>query len=596
MKITLWAKQFFQNFSQGTVRFGYAILSFLVTMVFANMAVYQSETYEKEILTFLLLGMLYVSSQLASELFFSDNRRIKALFYVLSTLFTIGYYFYIKNNGLSEYSFMVRTGILLFIIAVSWILIPSLPKDSRSFSAHLMLYVKQFSTTFLFSLVLTLGLYAILGAFNFLITSIDYRIYSTVAVTIIFGFFPLFFLSSIPMFPTSNHSIEETAYLQAIRVPAFFKILLSYIVIPIILAYTLILILYIVQNLMGSFWSQSLLESLLVSYLIIGWLTLFLIENFDNRLVSFFKKYFAYLLLFITFLQGASSSLQVKHDGLTDTRYFVILFVIFSVFSSLIYLFKKEKINWIPLFLIFLAFLSIVPVIDAVSLGTRSQRAQLEKNLIAAQMLKDNEILPNENLAQASKKKIIANMDYLNKVEAFEQISFLPKHFSYYNNFKTVFGFDPYYYEQNEEENKGPKGIYVMAKQNYSLPIDISKGQVLIPLEVSRGAFYLIEDETTFSFNYQNKSYELLWQEKKPHQAHLILKQENQILGDFDLNLLNTSFEKVDLYGVPLELERKDLTFEQLFDKVTMTLFLNRLYIEPGVEIEANFYLMLDFN
>ena len=65
-------------------------------------------------------------------------------------------------------------------------------------------------------------------------------------------------------------------FLEAAKCPKFFEILISYIIIPLIAVFTIILLVYIIKNIGGEFWSDNLLEPMIVSYSIFVIVRLFI--------------------------------------------------------------------------------------------------------------------------------------------------------------------------------------------------------------------------------------------------------------------------------------------------------------------------------
>lgn len=280
-----------KNMSLAITRFWFSIIVFILTTGTVMFAIETETDLSKEILTLVMAGLLGIAVRLICERLSNRPFQIPLLLYANVLLFSVGYYLYLYYTDFYLYLTSVRSGILVFIICMSIIWIPSIKRDEFAFSRSFMVFVKAQFVAILFSLVLMLGLYAIVGAYSFLIQTVDYTIYAHIGALTWFGFFTLYFLSLIPHFPTNIESADDN-YLRVAMVPRFLEILLSYIIIPIIIAYTLILLLYIIQNITGDFWNNSLLEPLLVSYVVAGWFTLFLIDTLENKTVRLFKKLF----------------------------------------------------------------------------------------------------------------------------------------------------------------------------------------------------------------------------------------------------------------------------------------------------------------
>lgn len=158
-----------------------------------------------------------------------------------------------------------------------------------------MAFVKAFFTALFVALALMVGVLAVIGVFQFLIMSIDFKIYGYLVSVIWGSFFSLYFLSLLPVYPKEENSVTPK-YIEAVKVPRFIAVLLSIIIIPIIAAYTLIILLYIMTNITGDFWQESQLEPLLIGYVISGWVTLFLVYGLEQKNAVLYKNIF--LILF----------------------------------------------------------------------------------------------------------------------------------------------------------------------------------------------------------------------------------------------------------------------------------------------------------
>lgn len=584
-----------RNMSLAITRFWFSIIVFILTTGTVMFAIETETDLSKEILTLVMAGLLGIAVRLICERLSNRPFQIPLLLYANVLLFSVGYYLYLYYTDFYLYLTGVRSGILVFIICMSIIWIPSIKRDEFAFSRSFMVFVKAQFVAILFSLVLMLGLYAIVGAYSFLIQTVDYTIYAHIGALTWFGFFTLYFLSLIPHFPTNIESADDN-YLRAAMVPRFLEILLSYIVIPIIIAYTLILLLYIIQNITGDFWNNSLLEPLLVSYVVAGWFTLFLIDTLENKTVRLFKKLFPPLLFIVTALQGASSFIKFQQLGITDGRYFILLFVIFSTLSSLIYLFWHRKMSWIPGLLIFLSIISILPYIDAVSIGTYSQTQQLETTLNRNDMLANNTIQPNSKLSTADKKRIVESYNYLQKVDELDKLPYFDTNYLSSREFAEVFGFDRYSLDTPTPNQGYPqaKNVYIDMDQEQGLQLDVSNANLFLPFSVYDGKIAQADDTNELTITYQDQEYQLVWEEDAEKKLTLVLKDQEQTLASYDLRFLR-EIEKLNVSNENVTLPPEELTFSEQFDNLTLTLYVTRLFVEEERNIDGDFYLLLSF-
>ena len=553
----------------------------------------------KLILTLGIAGALGIVVQLANERFFENRRNIQVVIYSASFLFVVGYYIYLQHNDFFQYSVMIRSCVLFFTIFIGSCWVPSIKRDEFAFSKSFIVFIKSLFTSLFLAAVLMIGLLIVIQAFNFLIIPIDTQVYGYLTALVWLGFFPFYFLSLLPHFPDEKET-ENKGYQRAVTVPKFLEVLLSYIVVPLLGFYTLVLLLYIFRNITGDFWNDNLLESLLVSYVVTGWFVLFLIDSLSNKTVTMFKKYFPSLLFIVTGLQGAASLLKVAQFGMTDGRYFILLFVVFSLISSIIYLFFHQKVAFIPGLLVGLSVISILPFIDAVSLGTRSQVRQMENVLQQNDMIQDHQIQPDDSIPTDQKRKIAHSYQYLSKVDQLQDISYLSEQILENRDFSEIFGFDINSLEDSGDTingNNQAKSFSIDVREDDPLQIEVDDGGLVLPLHVAAGEFIQSEAKNRMTVSYRNKQYRLVWDEKGEEKTDLILEDDKgKQLVRYDLQFLRELAASRRAASNSELLPAEDLTFSEEFDGGELKIHVTHLYVEEGQDIDADFYLQISLD
>lgn len=314
------------------------------------------------------LGALFLA---CGQLWNEKNQRQKTcssrLILLVSALSALLYYIYLRQiNFASDQSAMIRTIVVIFIASVMLITIPT-SRRAYTFSQSLVAYIRTFFSSLLLAVVFYIGVAAILATFSTLFTQLSFEWYSHSAALIFLFFAPVYFLSGIPDFFRDKN---DQAITEAISRPNILAVLVDFIVVPLILIFSALLVAYIGANITGEFWLDSLIEPMLISYVAVGFITLFLTEQSTKQWVRLFNRYFPYLLLVIAVFQSISSSIKSFQLGLTHGRYFVLLFGIFAISGVILYGFFKSASRYIPLILIALGTVSILPFIDSVSIGT----------------------------------------------------------------------------------------------------------------------------------------------------------------------------------------------------------------------------------
>ncbi len=398
-----------------------------------------SLNYEKFIVTFVVGAFLGAVAQAIFERFFTKQHHRIALS-ALAALLTGGYYFIISAAPEFSVEIGLRTSIALFALLISFILVPSL-KNKTSFNQSFMISFKSFFVALFFSLVIMLGMSLIIGAIDQLLFRVSYRAIAHTANIIFTLFGTLYFLSLVPLY----HKESEEQIAEAASTPKFLEILISYIIIPLTAVFTVILLIYIFLNIGGQFWTDNLLEPMLVSYSIIVILVYILASSLSNKFANLYRKIFPKILVPIVIFQIISSVLSLGDTGVTLGRYFTILYGVFAATTGVILsIVPLRKNGLVAILLIAFSIVSIVPPTDAFTISRNSQLRIVEETLISNDMLADDTVMPDATISEEDKDRIRTGMRNLQNLGYIERISWLPEDFNYYRDFSDTFGFSEY--------------------------------------------------------------------------------------------------------------------------------------------------------
>lgn len=471
MRVVNWFKKRLRGLIDAVTRFPLTTVFLIAAAIMNAIDINQTEqNYFEYLLTFVVGAFLGAAAESAYERFFNKGlaRYILMSFVVL---LTAGYYFIIRSTPEYSTSVNIRTGVALFALLIAFIWIPAI-KSKVSFNNSFMITFKAFFIALFFSGVIYGGVAIILGATNTLIFSIDYKALSHGANLIFILFGPLYFLSLIPVYP-GKENLDNQEQLETIErtanCPKFLEILISYIIIPLIAVFTLILVVYIVQNIGGDFWKDNLLEPMLVSYAITVILVYILASEIENKFAAFFRKVFPKVLVPIVVFQIISSIISLGDTGVTHTRYYVILFGVFAAIAGvLLSLLPVRKNGIVAAILIVFSIVSIVPPVDAFTISKNSQISVLEEVLSKNDMLENNEVRPDTSIPDKDKEKITLAMNYLSRMDYVDELSYLPKEFNMYQDFSKVFGFE----ENYGRDDINTDYIFVSLPHETAIPID----------------------------------------------------------------------------------------------------------------------------
>lgn len=432
---------------------------FLLAAVIVNMISInsESENYIKMVFTLCVGALLGAVAQHLYERFFK-NFNEQLLLVVGAVLLTFGYYFIIHSSSVLTIENGTKTGVVMFALMMAFIWIPTI-KGSTTFNESFMSAFKSFFITVLFSVVIAGGMSAIIATTDNLLFSINYKAIPHILNITFVLFAPIFFLSFTPYYigkKDMNKSEDELSVQQeevnkAVSCPKLLNVLISYIIIPLTAVFTVILLLYIVLNIGGDFWTKNLLEPMLVSYSITVIIVYVLASDIDNPFANGFRKVFPKVLLPIVLLQTVASIIKIQELGITHGRYYVILFGVFAIITAVVFSFLPVKRNgMIVAVLLLCSAISVIPPIDAFTVSKVNQTGLLKEVLIENGMLDGTTIVPNADISIDDKKVITRTVQYLRNTNNIEEIEWLPTSLSQYRDFATTFGFNEVYEYSSE--------------------------------------------------------------------------------------------------------------------------------------------------
>lgn len=602
-------KETFRNIYKGmghsVGRFPLTVL-FLLGIAIQNGLMIENYNYDytRLIFTFAVGAMLGVVGQMLYERFFTDIKE-RLITMGGTVLLTLGYYLIAGPENSYNLPISVKTSVAIFSLFIAFIWVPTLKNEKVPFHRSFLSAFKAFFTAAVFSFVLGLGISAIITAINILLFRVESEFYMHLIniVGVLFG--PIYFLSMTPLFPNEHKQVdadiqpEPTTTLEhQFSVPRFLEILISYIVIPITVIYTVILVLYFLINMRGDFWTDNLLEPLLVSYAITVIIVYILASNLDNRFANTFRLVFPKVLVPIVLFQTIASVLKISEMGITHGRYYVILFGIFATITGLIFSFNQAKNNGLmAVVLLVLATISIIPPIDAFTVSKNNQIHLLEEKLEENDMLEGNDVIPKEDVPTEDQIVITKLTNYLENMGYTDDIDYLPEKYNPYEDFEKTFGFSMTYSDETYPgDEKIFESYYLVKDEKFVLPIEnfdvvvhhsaYSSGSEEEPMNVT----------TDFQVNDADYHFEKI--EEDNMYRWLIKDNNNQELITFDISQIydeikqRVSDEDVQRYSGELILEEATVLFGN--DQVQVQVLVDSLeYTEEYMYGEFYFYIQI---
>lgn len=531
---------------------------------------------QKLMFTFLLGSFLGVAAQFAWERF----KRLagkRQLIYLLSAVLTAGYYLIIFPAPNISFEVTVRTFVAIFAMFCFFLWVPSC-REKFDFNASALIHFKSAFTSVLYSAVLTAGCAAIIAAIDTLLFDINNDAYQYMMTIIWILFAPIYYLSLLPRFNSSEEEERRDA-LAASRFPQFLNILVSYIAIPLVTAYTMVLAAYFIKILLTLKWPSGQLGIMVLLYSAAGLIIYILASLLDNRWAELYKKIFPKVLIPVVIMQLISVVIRLNAYGFTESRYYVSLFGVFSLVCAVVLSIKPVTRNgMIAILAAGFAIVSVLPPVDAFTVSRVSQINRLEKMLTAENILVDGQIKPKADVSLTLRAETTSILNYLNSRHYTEYIQWLPKDFSPYNDMKSTFGFEPAYNTRDAEITN------FYAHADMQQPIAISTFDVFMNISSYRGPK---NTPAPVDFEIRGTKYQVSLERLSDHEVRAVVKNANgeELIGtglyDFTQTVSQDVSEAKGLF--PLE----KMTFDTVKGSYKLRIIFQNLNITYGDQPES---------
>jgi len=395
----------------------------VITLIYMGESIGIDEELRRVVMTLVLGIPVYICIELYFERRNKTNEKFKYLIYIIAAICLAVYgYFCLEDLNMVQVTRYVG---LIIIFITGFFFTPYIYKDG-SFEMYVIKVLGRFFTTVLYSIVLYLGLIAILFTVDYLLgIEVKYEIYYYTWLIVVGVFAQCFFLGGIP---------EKEEVIKVEKYPKVFKILMLYIIMPLISIYTIILYIYFAKIIITRQWPEGLVSHLVLWYGVISAGTLFLTSPVkeNSPWVSKFVKVFPKAILPLIVLMFISMGIRVNAYGITENRYFVLALGIW-VFGIMVYysIIKKVKNIILPISLAIITFISICGPLSSYSLSKYSQNKRFEKFLIKNNMIENGKIVKAiDPVSKDDQIELNSILDYFNRKHELKDIKYLPGNFT----------------------------------------------------------------------------------------------------------------------------------------------------------------------
>lgn len=550
-----------------TILFSTAVAVMLIIINELQPITSQLETLTKITMTF----ALGIPLSLCIKLFFErkDSGKLSELIglYITGGLVLLLYYFFLLDQ-LTMVSITRYTAVSLALY-LGFLLIPYLPKKEQ-FEMYVIKICTGFFITVIYSAVLYLGLAAILLTIDQLLgVHVAGEVYYYTLLFVACVFAPSYFLADIPL---KDQQFKQEDYSKVLRV------LLLYIVMPLLTAYTTILYLYFIKIIVIRQWPVGLVSHLVLWYSIIVTIVLFFITPIKdkNRWANKFSVWMPKIILPLLIMMFISMGIRINAYGVTENRYYVVVLGLWVFGVMLYFSFIKKRANIVlPVTLALIALVSVFGPLSSYSISTLSQNNRLQAILVRNNMLKEGKIqIAPADISREDKYEISRKLDYFKNSHSLKDVKHLPENFKI-EDMDRVFGFS---YENSYSQ---PRFYYFVRNQSEDA-VDIKEYDYLFD---TRNLDNNTIASNTIDINYDHES------------AIIEITYQGNLLYQKDLNLyVKELFDKYEPAEGETLLPPEEMTFVEENEKIKVKfIFLNIAGdsdLSTGAD-RAEFYLLV---
>lgn len=342
--------------------------------------------------------------------------------YIGGTIVLILYYlFLLKEVDMVSISRYVAVNLIFYL---GFLFIAYFP-SGKDFELYVVKVFTRFFTTVLYSLVLYLGLIAILFTIDELLgINIRSELYYYTFLCVAGIFAPAFLLAGIPI---KNEVLSLEDYSRLL------KVLVLYIIMPLISVYTIILYIYFGKIIITRQWPEGLVSHLVLWYSVISAAVLFFItpllneKGWTRRYMSYFPKAIIPLIV----MMFISIGIRINAYGVTENRYYVVALGIWAFLVMIYFAFTRKLRNIVlPVSLAVITFISVFGPISSYSISKHSQNKRLNQIFIKNSMIKDSEVVKASTaISDEDSRDISSILNYFERNHSLSNVKELPQGF-----------------------------------------------------------------------------------------------------------------------------------------------------------------------
>nr|WP_276537049.1 DUF4153 domain-containing protein [Anaerosalibacter massiliensis] len=463
------------------------------------------------------------------------NKLNKVFIYIVGIGALALYYFYLLKD-FSTISIIRYIGLNVFLY-LGFLYIPWVG-NKEHYENYIIKVLGSFFIVAIYSIVLYLGFSAIIFTLNRLFSiNIEGKIYYYMSLFVFVVFMPSMFLAKIPY---NNYDFSKTEYPKAL------KILLLYIIIPLVTIYTAILYAYFIKILVTRNWPEGLVSHLVLWYSTIAVGIIFFIYPLvnKNKLAKIFTFWFPKIIIPLMIMMFISIGIRIREYGITENRYFVFVLGLW-VLGIMIYFSTAKKLKniIIPISLSIIALNSVFGPLSSFSISKYSQNKRFEKILIRNNMLIDEKIVRSKTkISEKNRTETSMILSYFKDKHSLNDVKYLPENFKI-DDMEKIFGFS------YTHAIYGKREYFHFTTNGSKKPIEINGYDYLINMNSLTNDTVKFGDSKEISYDMDGKllkicdSGSIIYEKNIEEYAEAVFNKYKNSSDSSEINIENMTFE-----------------------------------------------------
>ncbi len=488
-----------------------------------------------------------------------------------------------------------RVTVALLVSLLAFIYFAGYPPEKSDFARSFFMTHKAFFIALVYGGVLMAGTSGVVSAIQALLwEGMSEKVFMYLATLIGFLAFTIF----AGYFPDFRSGRDDERREVAQSQPRFVEVLLEYILVPVMLALTVVLLLWAGRTILGGMKAPFFqLSGIATSYTVGGIWLYMLVSHNRSSLANLYRRIYPIAALIILVFEAWALVLQLEKSGLKAAEYsFAIIWIVALAAALLLMFIKDRAYPAIVAMICTVAIITVLPVVGVHVLPLNAQVNRLEKMLVSQGILQGGQLVPAATPPEQSVREGITDaVSYIassqNEGGQRHVPAWFDKNLNQGDVFRTKLGFEMTW--PQTEPIKGPQGYM---GTNLNLPsqgIDISdyRWAVLMGPAVDKG-------RATAAVQGNRGTYQVDWTMEPPQSIPAVkVRLDDRIILEQDLNsYIDRLMAKYPLSDTPGRTGTvEDMTLKLETPEVTVLLVFSSIDINVDVRNDIhNYWFNLD--